>query len=230
VAVLGLVMDQGLLCDRKMCLQQLYVNSTYLLMASILLFPIRRLCYAGAMTSSSHSTFTANGPVSETETDSPSGETGLAAVGQAMTRMRLLIGRRFIGRIALKRIGTGLELSDIDAIGVIKRIGHEQEVTVGTIAEQLRIDPSRGSRIVADLVKQGLLERAASQEDGRRSLVRVTKAGKKVLDDIEAIKRETISDATAGWSAEDVEVFGRLYMRFTEGLEAQFKRFEQDES
>lgn len=153
----------------------------------------------------------------------------LAAIGQAMTRMRLLIGRRFIGRLALKRIGTGLELSDIDAIGVIKRIGSQQEVTVGTIAEQLRIDPSRGSRIVADLVKQGLLERAASQEDGRRSLVRVTEAGRRVLDDIEAIKRETIVEATAGWSAEDVEAFGRLYARFTEGLEAQYARFEQNE-
>jgi DNA-binding MarR family transcriptional regulator len=150
----------------------------------------------------------------------------MTEIGMAMTRMRLLIGHRFIGRMALKRIGTGLELSDIDAIGVIKRIGSQQEVTVGTIAEQLRIDPSRGSRIVADLVRQGLLERAASQEDGRRSLVRVTAAGRKVLDDIEAIKRETISEATAGWSAEEMEAFGRLYMRFTEGLEAQFERFE----
>jgi DNA-binding MarR family transcriptional regulator len=165
----------------------------------------------------------------ETGRPSPVDAPSLAAIGQAMTRMRLLIGRRFIGRMALKRIGTGLELSDIDAIGVIKRIDSQQEVTVGTIAEQLRIDPSRGSRIVADLVKQGLLERAASQEDGRRSLVRVTKAGRKVLDDIEAIKQETIAEATAGWSTEDVETFGRLYARFTEGLEAKFSRFEQDE-
>ncbi|MDH4413950.1 MAG: MarR family transcriptional regulator [Rhizobium sp.] len=166
----------------------------------------------------------------EPETGAPATEASHAVIGQAMARTRLLIGRRFIGRMALKRIGTGLELSDIDAIGVIKRIGSDQEVTVGTIAEQLRIDPSRGSRIVADLVKQGLLERAASQEDGRRSLVRVTEAGRKVLDDIEAIKQETITEATAGWSAEDVETFGRLYLRFTEGLEAQFKRFEDTES
>lgn len=182
-----------------------------------------------AMTSASHLN-TASPPSPSNDTSvSPDAEASLVEIGQAMTRMRLLIGRRFIGRMALKRIGTGLELSDLDAIGVIKRIGSQQEVTVGTIAEQLRIDPSRGSRIVAELVKQGLLERAASQEDGRRSLVRVTAAGRKVLDDIEAIKRETILEATAGWSAEDVEAFGRLYARFTEGLEAQFSRFEQDE-
>lgn len=159
---------------------------------------------------------------------SPS-DTALALVGQAMTRMRLLIGRRFIGRIALKRMGTGLELSDIDAIGVIKRIGSHEEATVGAIAEQMRIDPSRGSRIVADLVRQGLLERAASQEDGRRSLVRITDAGRGVLDNIEAIKRETIIEATAGWTAEDIDSFARLYARFIEGLEAQFDKFEQDE-
>lgn len=213
-----------------MCLSQLYVKSTYLLIAPILLFQGVRLCYGHAMNSSSRSTSMVGGHPSEIETEAPLAATPLAAIGQAMTRMRLLIGRRFIGRMALKRIGTGLELSDIDAVGVIKRIGSQQEVTVGTIAEQLRIDPSRGSRIVADLVKQGLLERAASQEDGRRSLVRVTKAGKKVLDEIEAIKQETIAEATAGWSDEDVATFGRLYMRFTEGLEAKFKRFEQDEN
>lgn len=198
-------------------------------MSSILLFEPGRLCYGPPMTSVSHPTPMAADCDPEIERPSAVGGPPLAAIGQAMTRMRLLIGRRFIGRMALKRIGTGLELSDIDAIGVIKRIGSEQEVTVGTIAEQLRIDPSRGSRIVADLVKQGLLERAASQEDGRRSLVKVTEAGRRVLEDIEAIKRETIAEATAGWSPEDVETFGRLYMRFTEGLEAQFTRFEQDE-
>ena len=213
-----------------MCPSQLYVNSTYLLIACILLFPAERLCYASIMTSASHPKPVASDHAPDTEPGSAASGSPLFAIGQAMTRMRLLIGRRFIGRMALKRMETGLELSDIDAIGVIKRIGSQQEVTVGTIAEQLRIDPSRGSRIVADLVKQGLLERAASQEDGRRSLVRVTAAGRKVLDEIEAIKRETITEATAGWSAEDVETFGRLYMRFTEGLEAQFDRFEQDEN
>ncbi|MDH4439691.1 MAG: MarR family winged helix-turn-helix transcriptional regulator [Rhizobium sp.] len=157
-------------------------------------------------------------------------DTALALVGQAMTRMRLLIGRRFIGRIALKRMETGLELSDIDAIGVIKRIGGHAEATVGAIAEQMRIDPSRGSRIVADLVRQGLLERAASQEDGRRSLVRITDTGRGVLDQIEAIKQETIREATDGWTEKEIETFARLYMRFTQGLEAQFDRFEQDEA
>jgi DNA-binding MarR family transcriptional regulator len=181
------------------------------------------------MSHASHSLSGADSPSPETA-PTPLEDPSLTVIGQAMTRMRLLIGRRFIGRLALRRIGTGLELSDIDAIGVIKRIGSEQEVTVGTIAEQLRIDPSRGSRIVADLVKQGLLERAASQEDGRRSLVRVTKAGRKVLDEIEAIKRETIEEATTGWSPEEVATFAALYARFTEGLEAQYKRFEQNES
>nr|WP_237370700.1 MarR family winged helix-turn-helix transcriptional regulator [Rhizobium sp. SL42] len=159
----------------------------------------------------------------------PGPDPALAGIGQAMTRMRLLIGRRFVGRMALKRIGTGLELSDIDAIGVIKRVAPHQEVTVGAIAEQMRIDPSRGSRIVADLVRQGLLERAASQEDGRRSIVRMTEAGKQVLEQIEEIKRELIIEATAGWPQDDIARFATLYDRFTVGLEAQLDQFEQGE-
>ncbi|CAH0339929.1 MarR family winged helix-turn-helix transcriptional regulator [Rhizobium sp. CECT 9324] len=168
-------------------------------------------------------------PQASTATPEQGGDPALAGIGQAMTRMRLLIGRRFIGRMALKRIGTGLELSDIDAIGVIKRVAPHQEVTVGAIAEQMRIDPSRGSRIVADLVRQGLLERAASQEDGRRSIVRMTAAGKQVLEQIEEIKRELIIEATAGWPQDDIVKFATLYDRFTAGLEAQLDQFEQAE-
>jgi len=168
-------------------------------------------------------------PQASAATPEKGGDPALAGIGQAMTRMRLLIGRRFIGRMALKRIGTGLELSDIDAIGVIKRVAPHQEVTVGAIAEQMRIDPSRGSRIVADLVRQGLLERAASQEDGRRSIVRMTAAGKQVLEQIEEIKRELIIEATAGWPQDDIVKFAALYDRFTVGLEAQLDQFEQAE-
>ncbi|QLF69753.1 MarR family transcriptional regulator [Peteryoungia desertarenae] len=149
----------------------------------------------------------------------PKDHPDLIAIGQTMTRMRLLIGRRFIGRMAIKRVNPGIDLSDIDAIGVLKRMAQHKEVTIGVIAEHMRIDPSRGSRIVADLVRQGYLERGVSQEDGRRSIVKLTRLGEQLMSELEEVKRETVADVTRGWSTEEVATFARLYDRFTSGLE-----------
>ena len=149
----------------------------------------------------------------------PKDHPDLIEIGQTMTRMRLLIGRRFIGRMALKRLNPAVELSDIDAIGVLKRMSQHKEVTIGAIAEHMRIDPSRSSRIVADLVRQGYLERAASQEDGRRSIIKLTPLGSALMTELEEVKRETVAEATRGWTAEEVATFSKLYGRFTSGLE-----------
>ena len=105
----------------------------------------------------------------------------IASIGSAMARMRLMIGRRFIGNLVISRVGGGMELSHLDVVGTVRRLQATQEATVGAIAEELRVDPSRSSRIVADLVRQGLLKREASQEDARRTIVVITPVGQDLL-------------------------------------------------
>src|SRR6478609_6359114 len=51
------------------------------------------------------------------------------------------------------------------------------EMTVGGVAEQLGIDPSAASRAVSDCIGAGLLERRASQQDGRRTVLSITADG-----------------------------------------------------
>src|SRR6478752_4955102 len=51
------------------------------------------------------------------------------------------------------------------------------EMTVGGLAEQLGIDPSAASRAVSDCIAAGLLERRASQLDGRRTVLSITAEG-----------------------------------------------------
>ncbi|MGO7302031.1 MarR family transcriptional regulator, partial [Rhizobium ruizarguesonis] len=73
-------------------------------------------------------------------------------IGRIMARMRLLPGRRLIGRLAIQSAAPGLELSHLDVLDAGRRAQPAGEVTVGMIAERLRIDPSRASRVVADMV------------------------------------------------------------------------------
>ena len=158
--------------------------------------------------------------------DEKTGPSAFARIGAAMGRMRIMTGRRYIGRLAISRVGAGLELSHLDVLSLVRRLGLEQEVTVGAVAEQLRIDHSRASRIVTDLVKRGVVRRAASQEDGRRTIVTLTEDGMQLLARVNGVKEEVLAKVLDDWSPEDMAAFATLYTRFIEGLEAQARDFD----
>jgi DNA-binding MarR family transcriptional regulator len=148
-------------------------------------------------------------------------ETDILRISQAWGRMRLMMGRRIIGRMAAKRIAPGLELSHMDVIDAVKRIGREGgEVTVGAIAEMMRIDPSRSSRLVSELIQRGMLERAASQADGRRTVVEPTELSRAYFREAEAFKHSVIQEIVGSWSAEDLAHFSRFFAEFVEQFES----------
>lgn len=143
------------------------------------------------------------------------------AISATMARMRVMMGRRFMSRLALSRLDEShsLELSHFDVVKTVAYIAREQEVTVGTIAEHLRIDPSRASRVVADLVRRGTLRREASQFDARRTIVSLTKTGEQLQEHFDAVRREVIGQTLEDWSEEEVHQFQTLFDRFISSLE-----------
>ena len=144
-------------------------------------------------------------------------EDSVLAISHIMTRMRIMIGRRVIGRAAIAKLAPGLELSHIDVLDVVKR--STGDVTVGAIAETMRIDPSRGSRVVAEMVGRGLLQRDVSQEDGRRSIIAVTPLGESILAEMRDAKIGIIHDVVDDWPQSDIADFSRLYECFVDRLE-----------
>jgi DNA-binding MarR family transcriptional regulator len=143
----------------------------------------------------------------------------ISRIGEVMARMRVMIGRRMIGRLAIAKIAPALELSHIDVLDIMRQIDSGGDVTVGTIAEALRIDPSRGSRVVADMVSQGLLTRDASQEDGRRSVLKRTPLGDTLLAEVRNVKFAVIRDVLDGWPDDEIETFSLLFERFVDRFE-----------
>lgn len=144
-------------------------------------------------------------------------EDNVLAISNTMTRMRIMIGRRVIGRAAIANLAPGLELSHIDVLDVVKRA--TGDVTVGAIAETMRIDPSRGSRVVAEMVGCGLLQREVSKEDGRRSIIGVTPFGESILAEMRDAKIGIIRDIVGDWAEDDIASFARLYDRFVDRFE-----------
>lgn len=158
-----------------------------------------------------------------TNTDPATNEPGIVRIGQSMTRMRLMTGRRLIGRLAIQSVAPGLELSHLDVLDAVRRAHETGEVTVGTIAEMMRIDPSRASRIVADMVGRNILRRKASQTDARRIIVVMTPLGQRLLSEIRAQKLTFVSEVVKEWKPEEIEAFGELFEKFISGYEDVFQ-------
>ncbi|SDN33899.1 MarR family winged helix-turn-helix transcriptional regulator [Allokutzneria albata] len=87
------------------------------------------------------------------------------------------------------------------------------------LAEAVHSDPSTISRQVAQLVKDGLVERRADPVDGRATLLAATDAGLELLRVHRRRRNEAIAGMVADWSAADRRLFAELLGRFASDYE-----------
>jgi DNA-binding MarR family transcriptional regulator len=141
----------------------------------------------------------------------------VAAIDGVMARIRRNIMRREFGRVVLAQIAPDLEVAHMDVISAIahRAEGDAEEVTVGLIAERLGIDPSRASRVSADVVDRGFARRVASQQDARRICLELTPKGKRFVDAIRQSKMATFASALGQWEESELIVFANLLDRFS---------------
>jgi DNA-binding MarR family transcriptional regulator len=143
----------------------------------------------------------------------------VTAIDAVMSKVRRSIQRRDFGRLLLARIDPSLEVSHLDAIIAIAHNpavsnNTQEEVTVGIIAERLQIDPSRASRISADIVERGYAFRVASQLDARRICLKLTARGERFVAAVRQTKWRIFAGSLAQWDEQDLVTFAALLERF----------------
>jgi DNA-binding MarR family transcriptional regulator len=148
---------------------------------------------------------------------SPAAADAVAAIDMVMHRVRRSIQRRDFGRQVMERIDPSLDVGHFDTISAIAHKGEEEtpEITVGLIAERLNIDPSRASRLVADVVERGLARRVASQLDARRICLELTSKGQRFVEAVRRNKLEIFARALGQWNERELVVFAALFDRFS---------------
>jgi DNA-binding MarR family transcriptional regulator len=143
------------------------------------------------------------------------------AVLQAWRRR---VNKRELGAAALKALELDgeIDLAQLDVLIAISAPSNEFggeaecETMVSTVAARLRIDPSRASRLVGDLIGRGLARRAVSQQDARRTIVELTGRGHAVVDAVRRFKFLVLGDFLAGWTEAERQTFVPLLARFVE--------------
>ncbi|MEV0281229.1 MarR family winged helix-turn-helix transcriptional regulator [Streptomyces sp. NPDC050610] len=92
------------------------------------------------------------------------------------------------------------------------------EMTVGGLAAEMGVVQPVASRTVAACIADGLLRRVASQADGRRTVLELTKPGEAERHRFAAEQRAAFEEITAAWTQEERVQFARLLVRY--GLDA----------
>lgn len=142
--------------------------------------------------------------------------TAVATIDDVMGRIRRAMMRREFGRVIIERLGAKLDVAELDVIGTIGGHGADsEEMTVGLVADRLGIDPSRASRLVAEVVDKGYARRVASQADARRICLALTAKGRGFIEKVRETKWRVFANALHEWDEDELVVFARLLERFS---------------
>ncbi|KAB2348283.1 MarR family winged helix-turn-helix transcriptional regulator [Actinomadura rudentiformis] len=138
----------------------------------------------------------------------------LDAVGPAFSKLR---------RTALLEVENPISAKDLSRSLVLNLVlehtrDSDKEITVGAVAELLAVDPSVASRMVTDNIKAGYLIRAASQQDGRRTVLQLSPQGAELMDRFRKHQRSAFEYITADWPEQERLEFARLMIKYVDSL------------
>ena len=109
--------------------------------------------------------------------------------------------------------------ADVNSWFVLSKLAKLGPKRAGELADMLCADPSTVSRQVALLVKAGLVERQADPEDGRASILVLTSAGRRKVDEFVRARSASMIPVITGWTADERDIFIRLLDKYANGLD-----------
>lgn len=134
-----------------------------------------------------------------------------ASVEEAVMVTMMSLGRRMRQRQA----GDEIDLSALFILKVLRGCG---PMRLSALAATLELDASTVSRHVRHLEDRGLLERTSDPDDGRASMVAVTRRGTRCLQKHAAGRRALIGQLLEDWTDDDREQLRCLLARVNRDL------------
>ncbi|MFB7663580.1 MarR family winged helix-turn-helix transcriptional regulator [Kitasatospora sp. NPDC056138] len=155
---------------------------------------------------------TATGAATDTGTDSATDSaTDVVAdidPAEVAAALRLAVGR--IARRVRQSHAVG-ELTHSE-VSVLSRLDRDGAISPGILAELERVRPQAMATTLAGLEERGLVTRRQDATDGRRSLISVSEAGRRIVTDRRSRSVQRLADAVSATltPAEQRELLGTL--------------------
>ena len=132
----------------------------------------------------------------------------------------VLDGLRRIVRALRLTASAGQRAAGLSAaqLFVLQRLAEGPALSIAALARRTLTDPSSVSVVVRRLVAQGLVRRAQSEEDGRRSELSLTARGAAVLRKLPIAAQATLIDAVSALPGQERRALARSLERLAAGL------------
>jgi len=138
---------------------------------------------------------------------------------QRIERSIEILGRmgRARGPGALRAARAGVTLTGSQQ-RLLRFVVEQSPVRISDLARWVAMPDAAVSRGVSALEEHELVERVASAEDGRVTLVRVLPEGRRIAKRLRAAADAILETRLDSWSARDLDTLARLMERLTEDL------------
>lgn len=90
------------------------------------------------------------------------------------------------------------------------------------LAAALGLDPSTAGRQVTAMQAHGLVRRAPSSTDRRRSIVEPTEHGRRLMDQVRDRRRRMTADLLSGWTGEDMQTLAAMFTRYNQTVAGRY--------
>jgi DNA-binding MarR family transcriptional regulator len=104
------------------------------------------------------------------------------------------------------------------AIELLRAVMEAGEIRASDLASKLFVTKTSISRYVTEMLKKKLLTQRPDPADGRASLLGVSSAGRRTLEEREAQRSTVLHELCARWPEGDVATLTRLLQRLNDGI------------
>lgn len=131
----------------------------------------------------------------------------------------LLVGKYIEQRVGACLQHSGLQPWELDVLSALRREGPSQTLSAGELARNVMLTCSGMTHRITRLEERGYVERTTSPQDRRSILVRLTDAGRAVVDG--AVDRRAADSVRllAGFTADEQAEFAGYLRRLLNALE-----------
>ena len=110
---------------------------------------------------------------------------------------------------------SGLSPAEYNGIAAVEP---NEKISGSAVSQKMNLSPSRASRVVDKMVKNGYLLREGDAEDRRRCTISLAEKGLLVKDKIETIKRDCENKVIAGLTDREMKYFTKSLKKINEIL------------
>ena len=104
------------------------------------------------------------------------------------------------------------------SVELLRAVVEAGEIRASDLASALFVTKTSISRYVNEMLEEGLLVQRRDPSDGRATLLSVSPAGRRELEEREARRSAWLGDLCRGWPKEDVTTLTTMIQRLNDGV------------